>query len=257
MKDMKTAVSETVSEMLKLEIVSKKDEVVRAIRALSSDKFNPGSLSLLCVMMHKGIITSLDEALTVGEELASVSAGGAHEERPHEGLARAQISAPREAAPREAAPLIVPQGAQPEAVAKTMGRTPRVEAEQVAPQRGKLPVVTGRVLYDASGRVITAAEMGQMPAVPVRESVTDERLICLEDGVAKQMLKRYLNTQFGMTPQEYIAKWQLPPNYPMTAPAYSLVKSKSAEKLGLGTHERRAAAAQKKAAEAKTPEMAE
>jgi ROS/MUCR transcriptional regulator protein len=255
MKDMKTAVSDTVSEMVKLEIVSNKDGVLRAIRGLSSDKFNPGSLSLLCVMMHKGIVTSLDEALAVGEELASVSTAtvvGVYEERAQESVARTQISAPR-----GAAPLIVPQGAQSEAVAKTMGRTPGGEAHQDASQREKRPATPGRIRYDQNGRVITAQAMGQLPAVPIKESVTPNRLICLEDGVEKQMLKRYLNTQYGMTPQEYIAKWDLPSDYPMTAPAYSLVKSKSAEKLGLGTLERRAAAAQKKAVQANTPEMAE
>jgi predicted transcriptional regulator len=251
MKDMKTAVAETVAELLQADILSRKEDVLEAFRLLNSEKFNPGALSLLCVMIQKGLVTSLDEALTVGEELTT---GTAPQERAREGVVRAKA-----AAPRAVAPLIVPQGAQPEAVAKTMGRTPPVEVAQAAPQRGKRQVTQGRIRYDASGRVLTAQEMGQAPAVPIIESITADRnyLICLEDGVQKQMLKRYLNTVYGMTPEEYKAKWVLPNDYPMTAPNYSLLKSQSAANLGLGTHERRAAAAQKKEAQAKALEMAD
>ena len=71
------------------------------------------------------------------------------------------------------------------------------------------------------------------PAVPVRKSITDEYIISLEDGRKLKSLKRYLGT-LGMTPAEYRAKWGLPQDYPMVAPAYAAQRSELAKSLGLG-----------------------
>ena len=49
------------------------------------------------------------------------------------------------------------------------------------------------------------------PAAPVRKSVTPDYIICLEDGKKLKMLKRHLRTTYNMTPEEYRAKWSLPP----------------------------------------------
>lgn len=72
------------------------------------------------------------------------------------------------------------------------------------------------------------------PAVPVRKSVTPEYLVCLEDGKKLKMLKRYLRTTYDMTPDEYRAKWGLPPDYPMVAPNYAKQRSEFAKRIGLG-----------------------
>jgi predicted transcriptional regulator len=71
------------------------------------------------------------------------------------------------------------------------------------------------------------------PAVPIDESVTDDYIVCLEDGVRVKVLKRYLS-KFKMTPQEYRTKWGLPTNYPMTAPAYAASRAEFARSIGLG-----------------------
>ena len=71
------------------------------------------------------------------------------------------------------------------------------------------------------------------PAVPVRKSVTDEYIISLEDGRKLKSLKRYLGT-LGMMPADYRAKWGLPKDYPMVAPAYAAKRSDLAKKSGLG-----------------------
>jgi len=73
-----------------------------------------------------------------------------------------------------------------------------------------------------------------VPAVPVKKSVTDEYIICLEDGRKLRTLKRFLRTQYGMSPDEYRAKWRLPSDYPMVAPAYAKLRSAFARKIGLG-----------------------
>jgi predicted transcriptional regulator len=72
------------------------------------------------------------------------------------------------------------------------------------------------------------------PAVPVRKSVTDGYLVCLEDGKKLNMLKRHLKTRYDMTPEEYRQRWGLPRDYPMVAPAYAEQRSMLAKKIGLG-----------------------
>jgi predicted transcriptional regulator len=72
------------------------------------------------------------------------------------------------------------------------------------------------------------------PAVTVKKSVTPDYIICLEDGKKLKMLKRHLRTTYNMTPDEYRAKWGLPPDYPMVAPNYAAQRSDFAKKIGLG-----------------------
>ncbi|HWX47611.1 MAG TPA: MucR family transcriptional regulator [Roseomonas sp.] len=80
------------------------------------------------------------------------------------------------------------------------------------------------------------------PAVPVKKSVHDDYLICLEDGKKLKMLKRHLKTAYDMTPEQYRERWGLPPDYPMVAPNYARHRSSLAKKIGLGTKPRPARA---------------
>ncbi len=80
------------------------------------------------------------------------------------------------------------------------------------------------------------AETKQKPAVPIKKSITADYLICLEDGEKFKMLKRYLRTSYGLSPDEYRAKWGLGPDYPMVAPNYSKRRSAIAKKFELGKH---------------------
>ncbi len=72
------------------------------------------------------------------------------------------------------------------------------------------------------------------PAVPIKKSVHPDHIVCLEDGKKLKMLKRHLATSYGLTPDEYRAKWGLPSDYPMVAPNYAKQRSDLALKLGLG-----------------------
>lgn len=74
----------------------------------------------------------------------------------------------------------------------------------------------------------------QEPAVSIRASIKPDYLVCLEDGAKVKMLKRYLSTHFGMTPDEYRAKWNLPKDYPMVAPNYAARRRELAMEIGLG-----------------------
>ncbi|MHA1539151.1 MAG: MucR family transcriptional regulator [Alphaproteobacteria bacterium] len=76
--------------------------------------------------------------------------------------------------------------------------------------------------------------INQKPAVPIRKSVKDDFIICLEDGKELKMLKRYLRTKYNMTPDEYRTKWGLPSDYPMVAPSYAIKRSQVAKEIGLG-----------------------
>ncbi len=72
------------------------------------------------------------------------------------------------------------------------------------------------------------------PAVPIKQSVKPEYIVCLEDGQRGKMLKRHLKTAHGMTPAEYRERWGLPSDYPMVAPNYAKQRSALAKKIGLG-----------------------
>jgi predicted transcriptional regulator len=76
------------------------------------------------------------------------------------------------------------------------------------------------------------------PAVSVKKSITEEYLVCLEDGRKFKSLKRHLRTRYNLTPEQYRAKWQLPPDYPMVAPGYALTRSQMAKDMGLGQQRR-------------------
>ena len=72
------------------------------------------------------------------------------------------------------------------------------------------------------------------PAVSIKKSVTDDYLICLEDGKKLKMLKRHIKTAYDLTPEGYRAKWGLPHDYPMVAPNYAKKRQELAKKIGLG-----------------------
>ena len=74
----------------------------------------------------------------------------------------------------------------------------------------------------------------QKPAVEADKSITNDFLICMEDGKKLKMLKRHLRSKFGLTPDQYRAKWGLPKDYPMVAPSYAQKRSELARKIGLG-----------------------
>jgi len=78
-----------------------------------------------------------------------------------------------------------------------------------------------------------------LPAVPVKKSIQQDYIICLEDGKKLKMLKRHLKTAYNMTPEEYREKWNLPSDYPMVAPNYAEHRSNLAKKIGLGTRARK------------------
>ncbi len=93
-----------------------------------------------------------------------------------------------------------------------------------------------RGVHGALQQVETGAEEPEAlePAVPVKKSISNDFLICLEDGKKFKSLKRHLRTKYDMSPQQYRDKWGLPADYPMVAPNYAKQRSELAKKMGLG-----------------------
>ncbi|WP_454884295.1 MucR family transcriptional regulator [Sphingomonas oryzagri] len=91
------------------------------------------------------------------------------------------------------------------------------------------------------------------PVVPVRASVKHDYIVCLEDGKKLKMLKRYLRTNYAMSPEEYRTKWGLPRDYPMVAPAYAEQRKELAKKIGLGRKPAQLVAKAKPNAKPKVP----
>ncbi len=77
------------------------------------------------------------------------------------------------------------------------------------------------------------------PAVPAKKSVTNDFIVCLEDGRKFKSLKRHLRTRYNMSPEEYRDKWGLASDYPMVAPSYAKARSNLAKEMGLGQQRRR------------------
>ncbi len=101
----------------------------------------------------------------------------------------------------------------------------------------ELPAIIKNVhatLGGLSTRVPEGATAPRPPAVPVKKSVTPDHIVCLEDGKKLKMLKRYLRSRYKMSPDDYRARWNLPPDYPMVAPNYAARRSEFAKKIGFG-----------------------
>jgi predicted transcriptional regulator len=89
------------------------------------------------------------------------------------------------------------------------------------------------------GTPVAAPVVKQEPAVSIRSSIKPDYVVCLEDGKKLKMLKRHLMTHYGMTPDDYRAKWGLPADYPMVAPNYAEQRRTLAVKIGLGRKPRK------------------
>lgn len=101
----------------------------------------------------------------------------------------------------------------------------------------ELPALIAQVhqsLTGLSGATPAKVEEAPKPAVNPKRSVHDDFIVCLEDGKKFKSLKRHLGVHYGLTPDEYRAKWGLKSDYPMVAPNYAAQRSALAKSSGLG-----------------------
>lgn len=86
------------------------------------------------------------------------------------------------------------------------------------------------------GGIVEVERPAEKPkaATTITKSVTDDYIVCLEDGKRLKMLKRYLRSKYNLSPEEYRKRWNLPGDYPMVAPNYAKRRSEFAKQIGLG-----------------------
>ena len=133
--------------------------------------------------------------------------------------------------------------------AELLELTTRVVAAHVANNPVALTVVSGLIATVHQALAALGPEEAAAkpePAVPIKQSVKPEYIVCLEDGKKLKMLKRHLKTAYNMTPDDYRKRWGLPRDYPMVAPNYAKKRSELAKKIGLGRKPERKVKVQRK-----------
>jgi predicted transcriptional regulator len=122
--------------------------------------------------------------------------------------------------------------------AQILGLTAQIVSAHVANnvvQPDALPALIQSVFKTLAGAGKDSPEAVKLePAVPIKKSVFNDHIVCLEDGKKLKMLKRHLATSYNMTPQQYRERWGLPHDYPMVAPDYAKHRSALAKEIGLG-----------------------
>jgi predicted transcriptional regulator len=145
-------------------------------------------------------------------------------------VATAQAPAPVVAA-APAAPVAEVAEAAPVAEVAPAEETTAVADADVASEEGE--VVEPEVVKDPW------EGLSKKPVIPIKDSVTKDFVICLFDGVKRKMLSRHITNKYSMTPQQYREWFNLPEDYPMTAPAYSAEKRMVAKSQGLGSYRKK------------------
>lgn len=125
--------------------------------------------------------------------------------------------------------LVAPPPAPPEP-------PPKPQARKVAVPVAS-PEVAATVQPHAWPKRLGPSVRGKLdnePAVPIEQSVFPDAIICLEDGLPKKLLRRWLMSEYGLTPDQYRARWGLPKDYPLIAPDLRKKKASIAKGQGFG-----------------------
>ena len=123
------------------------------------------------------------------------------------------------------------QGAYPHLVTKIIASY--VSHHNVAPEQIPELISSVHRIFDSLARP-GEPPGAPMPAVPLRRSVQRDAVVCLECGWKGKMLRRHLSPRHGLSGEQYLKRWSLPIEHPLTAPNYSKQRSSLAKQLGLG-----------------------
>ena len=126
----------------------------------------------------------------------------------------------------------IAQGAAPRLVAKIIASY--VSHHNLTPEQIPELIASVHRTIAGLGQPAEVQAAAPIPAVPLRRSVQRDVVICLECGWKGKMLRRHLTTRHGLTAEDYLKRWGLPPDHPLTAPNYSVQRSNLAKELGLG-----------------------
>jgi MucR family transcriptional regulator, transcriptional regulator of exopolysaccharide biosynthesis len=127
------------------------------------------------------------------------------------------------------------QGAAPRLVAKIIASY--VSHHNLSPDQIPELIASVHRTMAALGQPAETPAAAPTPAVPLRRSVQRDAVICLDCGWKGKMLRRHLTTRHGLSGDEYLKRWGLPSDHPLTAPNYSVQRSNLAKELGLGRGE--------------------
>lgn len=94
-----------------------------------------------------------------------------------------------------------------------------------------LRTATGNL--DATDISLKQTPARRLTAKEIADSINDRFLISFEDGKPYRVLTRHLH-QFGLTPDAYRKKWDLPKNYPMTSEVTSKRRTELARQIQFG-----------------------
>ena len=72
------------------------------------------------------------------------------------------------------------------------------------------------------------------PLAPSGAAVKKDHIVCLECGKKCKTLRRHIATAHGLEVSDYVARWNLPKDYPMVASEYSERRAEMARTIGLG-----------------------
>ncbi len=100
----------------------------------------------------------------------------------------------------------------------------------------QLPQLIASVYASLAGLGMTPEVVEEQisPAVSIRSSIKPDAITCLECGTKLKSLKRHLLTTHGLTPDDYRARWNLKPDYPMVCSDYAAKRQALAVEIGLG-----------------------
>jgi len=108
----------------------------------------------------------------------------------------------------------------------------------VAPTDLMSVIETVKTAFGVAGGALVGAAVEEPkklePAVSVKKSISADALTCLCCGKSFKSLKRHLQSEHNMTPDEYRAAFGLKSDYPIVAPNYSAQRSSLAKSTGLG-----------------------
>jgi predicted transcriptional regulator len=152
------------------------------------------------------------------------------------GLPTSGVHDPKDSEMADQAPVSTATGAS------LLALTARIVAAQVSHHSVTADALPGliRDVYRSLATLGGADALAERPrpAVPIKQSITPDYLICLEDGKHLKMLKRHLRAAYDLSPAQYRKRWDLPADYPMVAPSYARRRSELAKELGLGARKR-------------------
>ncbi|EAV45765.1 MULTISPECIES: MucR family transcriptional regulator [Roseibium] len=128
----------------------------------------------------------------------------------------------------------------PNLMALTAGIVSNYVTNNPVPQQDLIELILDVhvALETATNNTPTVFRAPLVPAVPIKQSVTPEFIVCLEDGKKFKFLTRHLKTKFNLTPAEYRRKWGLSADYPMVAPNYAQKRAEMAKAAKLGHRKR-------------------